>query len=239
MASETLIIIPAYNEERRLPEVLAAVRGVVPGAAILVVDDGSRDATVAVARRAGVRVAPHPFNLGYGAALETGYRYALHHGYARVIQMDADGQHRPESLAVLAAALEAGADLVLGSRFLGERGYRPPAARRIGIWLFSLLVRLATGQAVTDATTGFQGLSRALIRFYADGGDFPPDYPDANMLVRAARAGFRLQEVAVRMQANPEGGTLHVGWKPVLYVANMLFAVALEASRPRRRREGG
>jgi glycosyltransferase involved in cell wall biosynthesis len=228
---ETLVIMPAFNEAARLPAVIERLRAVAPELTILVVDDGSRDATAAVARNAGAAVAAHPFNLGYGAALQTGYRYALRHRYARVIQMDADGQHDPDSLGRIRAALDAGGELVLGSRFLEGGSYRPPLARRIGIRLFGGLASLALGRRVSDATTGYQGLTRRLVAFYDRQGVFPSDYPDANIIVRAARAGFRLTEVPVRMEANPAGGSIHVGWRPVLYVFTMLFAVALEATR--------
>lgn len=227
----TLVIIPAFNEATKLGALLPAIRRAVPGLPILVVDDGSGDATAAAAAAAGARVVRHPFNLGYGAALLTGYRYALGEGFERVIQLDADGQHDPASILRIGEQLDAGYDLVLGNRFLDPDSYRPPAARRIGIRLFSTLVSLALGRGISDATTGFQGLSRALLRFYAERSSFPPDYPDANILIRCARAGFRIHEVPVRMRANPEGGTLHVGLKPLVYVARMLFAIAVEWSR--------
>lgn len=231
MPSGTLIVIPALNEERRIRAVLDGIRRVVPGVSVLVVDDGSRDATAAQARAGGARVAPHPFNLGYGAALQTGYRYALRHGFERVLQMDADGQHEPESIPAVIAGLEGGADLVLGSRFLAAGSYRPPWTRRLGMRLFGALASCALGRRVSDATTGFQGLSRRAVAFYDGPGMFPHDFPDANMIVRVARAGLRVAEVPVRMRDNPTGGSLHVGLRPVLYVAKMLFSILVELSR--------
>jgi glycosyltransferase involved in cell wall biosynthesis len=236
--SETLIIVPALNEERRIGAVVGGIRRCAPGASVLVIDDGSRDATAAEARAAGARVVSHPFNLGYGAALQTGYRYALRGGFARAVQMDADGQHEPESIASLIAALDAGADLVLGSRFLEPGSYRPTAARRLGMRLFGALAALALRRPVSDATTGYQGLSRRLLAFYDRPGAFPHDYPDANMIVRVARAGLRIAEVPVRMRENPTGGSLHVGLRPVVYVVKMLFAVGVEMSRRVKAPEG-
>ncbi|MBD3237898.1 MAG: glycosyltransferase [Candidatus Eisenbacteria bacterium] len=227
----TLIVIPALNEQRRIGELLSGIRRAAPGVSLLVVDDGSRDATASIAAAAGARVVSHPFNLGYGAALSSGYRYALRAGFGRVIQMDADGQHDPESLARIGERLDDGVDLVLGSRFLHAESYRPPLARRIGILLFSGLVSLALGRRISDATTGFQGLSASLLGFYTQQGSFPADYPDANILIRCGRAGFRIEEVPVRMRANPDGGTLHVGLKPLVYILRMLFAVAIESTR--------
>ncbi|MFH1143344.1 MAG: glycosyltransferase family 2 protein, partial [Candidatus Eisenbacteria bacterium] len=206
-------------------------------AALLVIDDGSRDETAREARAAGAAVVVHPFNLGYGAALLTGYRYARAHGYARVIQMDADGQHDPGSILALCAALDGGADLVLGSRFLDRGSYRPPWSRRLGMRLFGWLASLLLRRRITDPTTGYQALSARLVAFHAGSRDFPHDFPDANVIVRCGRAGFRVVEVPVRMRDNPEGGSLHVGWKPVAYVFKMLVALALEASRRRSSRE--
>jgi len=237
VADQTLIVIPAFQEAERLGDVLAQIRRTVPDLPLLVIDDGSRDATAHIARAAGVAVVSHPFNLGYGAAIQTGYRYALRGGYRAVIQMDADGQHDPESLARIRARLAEGYDLVLGSRFLEAGSYRPPLARRLGMALFRSCAAVFVAVPISDVTTGYQGLSRRLMASYDREGAFPHDYPDANMLVRAARAGFRLTEVAVRMRSNPTGGSLHVGLKPLLYVFKMLFAIAVEGARPRRRRE--
>jgi len=227
----TLIVIPALNEERRVRGVLEGIGRVVPGVPLLVVDDGSRDATAAEARAGGARVVSHPFNLGYGAALQTGYRYALRQGFGRVLQMDADGQHEPESIPALIAGLDGGADLVLGSRFLTAGSYRPPWTRRMGMRLFGALASLALGRRVSDATTGFQGLSRRALAFYDGPGAFPHDYPDANMIVRVARAGLKIAEVPVRMRDNPTGGSLHVGLRPFVYVAKMIFSILVELSR--------
>src|SRR5512142_375020 len=137
-------VIPAYDESGRIGDTVTRVRDEVP-ADVLVVDDGSSDDTAEEARRAGAIVAVHPVNLGYGAALQTGYRYALRHGYGAVLQLDADGQHDPASIPGLLAALEV-ADVVVGSRFLDGRSYRPPLSRRIGMWLFGGIAALLAGR---------------------------------------------------------------------------------------------
>ncbi len=231
MKSDALIIIPAYNEERDIARVLRAIRECAPQLPVVVIDDASRDGTPAAAAGAGVRVISHPINMNYGAALHTGYCFAREHGYERVIQMDADGQHDPASIAAILQALNDGADLVLGSRFRDRGSYVPPLSRRIGIKLMSRVATLAIGQRITDATTGFQGLSRGLVNFYATQGHFPHDYPDANMIIRAARAGFRIVEIPVRMHAARCSGGLHAGLKPFWYAFKMLVAVTVEASR--------
>ena len=144
MASPTLILIPAYNEEGRLGGVIRGIRATGLPLDVLVVDDGSRDGTVKEARARGARVIQHPFNLGYGAALQTGYKYALERNATLVVQMDADGQHDPAEIQQLAAGIRSGDyDLVVGSRFLETNGYRMGLLRSIGRKLFRPLARLA------------------------------------------------------------------------------------------------
>jgi len=228
-----LVVIPAYNEASRIGPVVAGVRSQVDGD-ILVVDDGSADPTAHEARAAGAAVAVHPVNLGYGAALQTGYRYALRHGYDAVLQMDADGQHDPASIPALIGALQ-GADVVVGSRFLGDGGYTPPLARRTGMRLFGAIATLLCGQRITDPTSGYQAISREALRFYAHD-RYPHDYPDADVLAMVARAGLRLREVPVRMLASPAGKSMHAGIaKPLYYVFRMSLALFLVPLRSEKR----
>jgi glycosyltransferase involved in cell wall biosynthesis len=235
-AGRLLVLIPAYNEEENLSQVIAGVRDVAPQAVILIVDDCSRDATSRTARLAGARVVRHPVNLGYGSALLTGYRYADRHGFARLVQMDGDGQHDPSSIGALVAALDSGADLVLGSRFgPGVRRYRPPRLRAAGMWFFGRIVTRALGKKITDPTSGFQGLSGRLVRFHARGDHFPADYPDADILILVGRAGFRVTEVPVTMYEKPGGASIHSGLKPIYYVIKMVLSILLVlTSEPKR-----
>jgi glycosyltransferase involved in cell wall biosynthesis len=221
-----IAVIPAYNEEGRIGSVVARVRREVE-ADVVVVDDGSADDTAEEAREAGAIVASHPVNLGYGSALQTGYRYALRAGYDAVIQLDADGQHDPESIGALLAALREGADVVVGSRFLHAGSYRPPLARRIGMTLFGAVASTLSGIKLTDPTSGFQALSRRALAFYAHE-RYPHDYPDADVLSMVARAGLRLREVPVRMHEAPDGKSMHAGiLKPLYYAFRMSLALAL------------
>ena len=224
MASLELLILPAYDEAERLPGLLAELRRAQPGLELLVIDDGSRDATAAVAARAGARVVRHPFNLGYGAALQTGYKYALANGVERLVQMDADGQHLPAEIAGLLEPLRRGeCDLVVGSRFLGPSDYRMGALRSLGRQLFRALAR-AAGLAITDPTSGVQAMNRRALALFA-GDWYPSDYPDVDVLVLATRAGLRLREEPVHMAAGPRPSTLHSGWKPFYYVYKMLLSM--------------
>jgi glycosyltransferase involved in cell wall biosynthesis len=230
------LVIPAFEEEARLPELLARLAVVAREFEIVVVDDGSRDATGAVARRAGARVLRHPFNLGYGAALQTGYKWALRCGATLVVQMDADGQHDPDDVAALAAPVAAGAlDLVIGSRFLGLGDYRMGALQRLGRNFFRTLLS-AFGLRVTDPTSGFQAMNRAVLELYA-GDMFPSDFPDVDVLLCAHRHGLRVGERPVQMRMGTRASTLHAGLAPVYYVYKMLLSLWAASSSAERREE--
>lgn len=224
MSARPAIVIPAFNEEASLPGLLAELARVLPAYERVVVDDGSRDRTAAVAAAAGATVLRHPYNLGYGAAIQTGYKHALGAGAPWVVQMDADGQHLPAEVAALAAPVAGGeCDVVLGSRFLEPSGYEMGAARSLGRDLFRAVARRA-GLTVTDPTSGFQALSQRALRCYA-GDWFPSDYPDVDVLLAATRAGLRIREIPVQMAAGVRPSTLHSGWKPLYYVYKMLLSI--------------
>lgn len=231
--AKILVVIPAYNEEARIGEVVRRVRAQGLKYDLLVVNDGSRDATARAARSAGAEVVSHPFNLGYGVAIQTGYKYALRHGYEVVVQMDGDGQHDPASIAHLLAPVLAGqADFALGSRFLDPASYEPSLARRIGMAFFRRLVSWIIGQPISDSTSGFQAFNRRVIRFFTTE-VFPCDYPDADMLITLHRAGLRIREVPVRMFPNVAGKSMHSGWKPLYYLFKMLLSVLVTLLRKR------
>jgi glycosyltransferase involved in cell wall biosynthesis len=220
-----LIIIPAYNEGSRIGEVLQQVRAINPDFDIVVVNDGSRDNTAKAANAAGAEVISHPFNMGYGVAIQTGYKYALGKGYDFVVQMDGDGQHDPAFIPqVLAPVMSGETDFALGSRFLGVESYEPSVVRQVGMAFFCRLVSWLLGQHITDSTSGFQAFNKRVIRFFTTE-VFPCDYPDADMLLTLHRAGFRIMEVPVRMHASVSGKSMHAGWKPLYYIFKMMLSI--------------
>ena len=226
-----LVVIPALNEEEQIASVIRQVQQQVPEAQILVVNDGSSDRTEQKALASGARVLSHPFNMGYGAALQTGYKYARKYGFDYVLQMDGDGQHDPQFLRTLLAQVQEGkVDVVIGSRFLGVGEYRVPLLRRMGIFLFGFIASRLSGQKITDPTSGYQALGRRAIKFYTRDG-FPGDYPDADVLVMLHRAGLRMREVPVAMRPNTNGRSMHSGWKPLYYVYKMLLSITLNLVR--------
>jgi glycosyltransferase involved in cell wall biosynthesis len=232
-AQNMLVVIPAYNEAGRVGAVVRDVRRVLPSAEVLVVDDGSSDHTGSEAVRAGATVVTMPVNSGYGAALQTGYKYAVRHEYDVIGQLDADGQHEARYLVPMLEALERdGCDVVIGSRFLGRDGhYRAPAARRAGIELFSRIATALTRQHVTDPTSGFQVLSSDVAKFFCTN-VYPADYPDADILILLHRSGFRLDEVPVQMRPSA-GQSMHGGHRSLYYVYKMLLSIFVTILRPR------
>lgn len=233
MSAPRIVILPAYNEAKNLPTVLAGLSAAERGYEVVVIDDGSDDDTARIAAGLEATVLRHPFNLGYGAALQTGYKYALRRGATVLVQMDADGQHDPNDIARLVAPLrEERCDLVIGSRFLSESGYEMGVTRSLGRRLFLGVGRLF-GLQITDPTSGFQAMNRAVLELYAQD-FFPADYPDVNVLLAAHRAGLRIGECPVEMSESMRPSTLHIGLRPIYYVYKMLLSTwAASARRPR------
>ena len=232
MRASTVLIIPAYREAGRVGNVVREVRSLGLPLDVVVIDDGSPDDTAHDAARAGAMVVSHPYNLGYGSALHTGYCFAIRRGYERVLQMDADGQHEAAMLPRLLAGLDEGADVVLGSRYLD--GEAPPSslARRLGTRLFAAIATRWIGQRITDPTSGFQGLSRRALESVVHDG-FPEDYPDTDVLIEHHRAGLRLREVAVRMHARKGGLSMHRGARIAYYGYKMFLTLLLLPVRRR------
>jgi glycosyltransferase involved in cell wall biosynthesis len=211
-----LVIVPAHNEEASLGRTLAEVAATAPDVDVLVVDDGSTDATAAVARAAGVTVVRHPINLGVGGALQTGFRYAVERGYEVGVQLDADGQHDPRYLPDLTRpVLEGRCDVAIGSRYVTKSGYKAPLARRLGMLVFSGIVRLVLRQRIADTTSGFRAYHKSVMAVCQH--DFPKDFPDAPLLIALARRGSRLQEVPVRMRERQAGVSFYTLGKSLYY----------------------
>ena len=218
------LIIPAFNEAKNLPRVFEAIEDAELEAEIVVVDDGSTDETARTAAGLGATVLRHPFNMGYGAAIQTGYMYALERGADLLVQMDADGQHDPRQIPAMVEPIRRGeCDLVIASRFLEVTGYRMGWTRSVGRKLFEALGRLS-GVNVTDPTSGFQAMNAATLELYVRD-FFPHDYPDVDVLVTASRYGLRVRECASVMHPGLRGSRLHGGARAFYYVYKMLVSM--------------
>lgn len=239
MEARVLVIIPAYNEEESIGRVVKKVQENIPGAGVVVIDDGSGDGTAKVAREAGARVLSHCVNLGPGAATQTGYKYALRHSYELVVQLDADGQHDPGSIRGLLDVLKDGScDVVIGSRFLGNQGYEPSWIRKIGMSFFATLTSLIVKRRITDSTSGFRALNREVIGFLANS-DYPSDYQDADVITLAHFAGFRIREAPVIMHKDTSGKSLISGAGFIYYGFKVFLSVIVTLLREKPSRERG
>ena len=234
---KSVAIVPAFNEAKAIAATIAEIRRWAPDFDLLVVDDGSSDATAECARAAGATVIRLPFNLGIGGAMQSGYVFALEQGYEVAVQVDADGQHDPRHIYELLAQLRADPrlNMVTGSRFL-ERdgdGYRSSAARRVGIRLFARVVSLITGQRVTDPTSGFRMTDRRGIELFAR--DYPQDYPEIEAILLLHAHRLRSLEIPVTMRPRLAGQSSISSSQSVYYMVKVLLAVfvGLFRARPR------
>ena len=235
-ALQTLVVIPAFNEEECLPDVLRGLAEECPDLDVLVVDDGSKDGTADVARAAGVAVAVLPYNLGIGGALRTGFRYAVRRGYERAVQFDADGQHDPGEVRLLLDALDDGADMVVGTRFAGGRDadYQVGFVRKRAMRLLHVGVRMLSGREFSDTSSGFRAFSRPMLELFAR--QYPVDYMDSvEALLVACNAGMRVVEVPVRMRSRAAGTPSTRNVKLVYHYLRLLVVMAASATRRGRR----
>lgn len=229
-----LIVIPAYNEEEYIANVLAGVRKSNPSADVLVVNDGSTDRTSTLSKQTGVMVLDIPFNIGYGGALQTGFRFATEAGYEFVVTLDGDSQHDPYFVNNLMETMEREkADVVIGSRFI-EGTYHMGVFRKMGVWLFSKIARFYTGTNFTDPTSGFQLLNRRIFSYLSEGDNYPLDYPDVNIIIALHKMRFKLVETPVLMNEK-QGKSMHQGLRPVVYVMRMFLGILMVLLRKEKR----
>ncbi|MCE9636393.1 MAG: glycosyltransferase [Planctomycetes bacterium] len=219
-------IVPAFNEQDAVAHVVRDLLALPEPPVVLVVDDGSSDATGARAREAGAIVLRPGFNLGIGGAVQTGFLWAARHGARAVIQVDGDGQHPASEVSkVLAPVLAGHADVAIGSRFLGTTGDRSTGARRAGMGWLSILIRLRCGRQFTDPTSGLRAFGPAPVAWLAEA--YPEDYPEPQVLAPLVRHGFRVEEVPVSMQSRRGGRSSISGLRPLLYMVKVSVSLLL------------
>jgi len=224
LKAKIIIIIPAFNEGGTIGDVITSIKSNAPYADIVVINDGSGDDTPQVAEGHGVVVLSHPYNLGIGATMQTGYKYALRSGYNVAVQVDGDGQHPADQIRlIIEPVLKGQADIVVGSRFLGVGQYKPSIARQTGIKLFSRLVSMIIKEKVTDTTSGFRAAGLKCIGFFSD--RYPDDYPEVESLVLLHKNGFSIMEVPVRMQERTAGHSSITPTKSLYYMIKVLLAI--------------
>lgn len=220
-------MIPAYNEELSLPATLRELAASAPELDVVVVDDGSSDATAIVARHGGASALRLPYNLGVGAAVRAGLRYAVEHDYERVVVIDADGQHDAEGIAALLAALDDGSDVAIGSRFApGAPVYEISRGRRRAQRLLAGVVRRLIHQPLTDVTSGFRAFDRKVIEFLAV--EYPAEFlaDTVEVLLKCHAAGFTIREIPIGMRHRVAGRPSSRNVKLLLNYLRLLIGIA-------------
>ena len=235
-----LAVVPAYNEAVCVGDVVRSLRKHAPQYDVLVIDDGSTDATARIAEDAEARVVRLPFNLGIGGAVQSGFQYALENDYDYAVQVDGDGQHDAREIGRLEWAMrDEQVDIVCGSRFLTEdRTYPAPISRRTGIHVFAYLLSRIVGQRVSDPTSGFRLFNRRGIAVFAR--DYPHDYPEVEAILMVHWHRLRMCEVPVRMFARNGGvSSINGSGKSAYYMIKVLLAIFVGLARSKQTVEPG
>ena len=233
-----LVIVPAFNECGNIGRTVQEIRKVAGDVDVLVIDDGSLDATAEEARLAGGMVVALPFNLGIGAAVQTGFKYALIHQYDIAVQIDGDGQHDAAFLErIVEPICRQEADMVVGSRFLEKTdGFKSSFSRRIGINFFVHLINVLTGVKINDPTSGFRAYNKKMIDLFAE--YYPHDFPEPEAIVVAQQAGARIVELPVVMRAREAGSSSIRYFKTLYYMVKVTLAILLHMIRQKNRGKG-
>lgn len=229
MTPKVLVIVPAYNEEKAVGQLVDEIKKICPLAVILVIDDGSSDSTRKIAEKSGAIVISHPFNLGIGGAVQTGYRFAFENGFDATIQIDGDGQHDPVYITkVLEPVLHNQIDLCVGSRFLLNRSdFKSTPLRRIGIRFFSMILYFLTGAKLSDPTSGFRATGKRLIRLFAN--YYPVDFPEPEAIKIAKRYNAKIVEVPVNMRKRSEGQSSIRYLATFYYMIKVTLAILIDS----------
>ena len=241
--NDVLIAIPAYNEEENIGILLDKLMKLpfMRKADILVINDGSQDKTEDICREYNVNIVNHVYNLGYGSALKTAYKFAIRNDYEYIIQVDADGQHDVCNIQNVYDALTSRnpADIVIGSRFLDQKtAMQVSFAKRVVMNFFISFIKLFAKAKITDPTSGLQGLNREAFSFYGSYNNFVIDYPDANMVIQMILNDFTIREIPAIMHDRISGESMHSGiWKPMMYTMIMFVSSVIVVLRERHNRK--
>lgn len=225
-----LVIIPAYNESASIVNTVNDIKKNAPDFDYVVINDHSKDNTLQVCKDAGLNVLDLPLNLGIGGAVQTGYLYACQNGYDIAVQFDGDGQHDAKYLNEMAETLvNEQADMVIGSRFIEKEGFQSSFTRRLGIRYFTFLIKILTGQKITDPTSGYRMCNRKIIELFA--GNYPKDYPEPETTTWILRKKLKVLEIPVIMRAREEGVSSISLKKSFYYMFKVTMAIIIERTR--------
>lgn len=225
-----LVIIPAYNESASIVNTVNDIKKNAPDFDYVVINDHSKDNTLQICKDAGLNVIDLPLNLGIGGAVQTGYLYACQNGYDIAVQFDGDGQHDAKYLNEMAETLvKEQADMVIGSRFIEKEGFQSSFTRRLGIRYFTFLIKILTGQKITDPTSGYRMCNRKIIELFA--GNYPKDYPEPETTTWILRKKLKVLEIPVIMRAREEGVSSISLKKSFYYMFKVSMAIIIERTR--------
>lgn len=226
--SKILIIVPAHNEAPNIGKVIAEAKEKCPFADILVVNDSSSDLTGEIARQHQVKVIDIPFWLGIGGAMQTGFIFASQNDYDIAVQLDGDGQHEPlEIKDLIQPLLDGEADVVIGSRFLERKGFRPDFLHRLATRILSKLLFLTTSKKFTDPTSGFRAANKKAINFYTE--TYPVDYPEPEAIMLLLKRNFKLKERPATMRPRLSGRSSIRGLHAIYYMVKVILAICIAA----------
>ena len=221
----TLIIIPAYNEEGAILDTIRNLKKNNEEVDYIIIDDCSKDNTLKICKENNLNVIHLPVNLGIGGAVQTGYKYAYENNYDIAIQMDADGQHDAKYISALIQKVEEGYDLVIGSRFIEKQGFQSTFVRRMGINLYSFIIKLFTKKVIKDTTSGYRAVNSKIIKMFAR--SYPVDYPEPETNAYIAKNNFKIVELPMEMKTRDTGSSSITPIKSIYYAAKVGLAVML------------
>ncbi|MES2675983.1 MAG: glycosyltransferase family 2 protein [Pseudomonadota bacterium] len=237
ITDKIIIIIPAYNEEKNISNVIRSLKEENLQFECVVINDGSKDDTQHMAEATGLAtVIQLPANLGIGGAVQTGFKYAFYHKFDYAIQFDGDGQHLASEIKNLLAPIKADeCDVCIGSRFVQKtQGFQSTFMRRVGIKIFEVLNKLLIGQKITDSTSGFRAYNKEAIVFLAS--NYPTDYPEPETIILLGKNDFKVKEISVEMLERQGGESSISGLKSAYYMIKVVLAMLMTAQRQKIRR---
>lgn len=227
-----LMLIPAFNEEKNIGKVLEDIKELELDIDLLIINDGSKDNTLEVVKTFKVEVVSHLVNLNYGSALQTGFKYAVIKDYDYVLQFDGDGQHDPKDIYPMIKEIEKNdADIVIGSRFLGKGNFKVGLLKKIVISFMVFLINIFTAYKITDPTSGFKALSKRTFSYFSKSGNFPSDYPDADIIIKMLRKKYKIVEIPINVRERNHGTSMHSGLKPIIYILKVLLSICIALLR--------
>lgn len=223
-----LIIIPAYNEAENIHKVIKSIKEFAPDFDYVIINDCSTDNTREICEKYRYNIVNLPINLGIGGGVQTGYKYALEHGYDVAVQIDGDGQHDPRYLPILFDYMQQNnVDMVIGSRFINKEGFQSTYMRRLGSYILRKLIRLVSGKKITDPTSGLRMVNRSIIYNFCN--YYPKDYPEPESIVNVLRLGYRVEEIPVEMNEREAGESSINIFKSIYYMIKVSLAILIDS----------